>query len=88
MCTDSVYKELEAVNQSLNEIGTSQHYNSFITLSFLALPVIPELKATDQGLFHVGTSNIFLWKPSTDSDERKIIRYTFLHEVERISFFI
>lgn len=55
MCIDSVYKELEAVNQSLNEIGASQHYNPFITLSFLAHPVIPELKVTDQGLFHVGT---------------------------------
>ncbi|WP_290369211.1 adenine deaminase C-terminal domain-containing protein [Bacillus sp. CECT 9360] len=26
-----------------------------VTLSFLALPVIPELKLTDQGLFHVPT---------------------------------
>jgi adenine deaminase len=51
----TVYKEIKAVNQSLNEIGVSQHFNPFITLSFLALPVIPELKMTDQGLFHVST---------------------------------
>jgi adenine deaminase len=27
----------------------------FMTLSFMALPVIPELKMTDRGLFDVGT---------------------------------
>jgi adenine deaminase len=51
----TVYKELESINQSLKEIGASQQFNPFITLSFLALPVIPELKMTDQGLFNVST---------------------------------
>ncbi len=37
----------------LKEIGASGLFNPFLTLSFLALPVIPELKLTDMGLFHV-----------------------------------
>ncbi|MES1040005.1 hypothetical protein FOA20_11020 [Peribacillus simplex] len=30
-----------------------RHFNPFLTLAFLALPVIPEIKLTDQGLFSV-----------------------------------
>jgi adenine deaminase len=32
-------------------ISTGIHYDPFITLSFLTLPVIPSIKLTDQGLF-------------------------------------
>jgi adenine deaminase len=49
---ESLLEELERLNASLKEIGTKVA-NSFLTLSFLALPVIPELKLTDQGLFDV-----------------------------------
>jgi adenine deaminase len=48
------------VNQKLNELkygltalGAPTHFNPFLTLSFLALPVIPDLKLTDLGLFDV-----------------------------------
>ena len=36
-------------------LHVSTHIHPFMTLSFLALPVIPELKLTDEGLFDVRT---------------------------------
>jgi len=49
-----VYKELQGLNQALKQLGASELFNPFLTLSFLALPVIPELKLTVKGLFSVG----------------------------------
>ncbi|SHF92492.1 adenine deaminase [Ornithinibacillus halophilus] len=49
----AVYDGLQRVNDALSAIGFEGDFNPFITLSFLALPVIPELKLTDQGLFDV-----------------------------------
>jgi adenine deaminase len=46
-----VLLELENIHLALKELGANQHFNPFLTLSFLALPVIPELKLTDMGLF-------------------------------------
>lgn len=46
-----VYEDLQKVNQAVWEIGASREFNPFLTLSFLALPVIPQLKLTDLGLF-------------------------------------
>ncbi|MEO0098873.1 MAG: adenine deaminase [candidate division WOR-3 bacterium] len=52
-------KKAEEVISSLEEMGDwarklgCQLVNPFATLSFLALPVIPELKLTDKGLFDV-----------------------------------
>jgi adenine deaminase len=48
-----VYGRLERLNQSLKDIGSPASFNPFVALSFLALPVIPELKITDCGLFDV-----------------------------------
>ncbi|ADU30269.1 adenine deaminase [Evansella cellulosilytica] len=48
-----VYKKLNHINDALSDIGISQDFNPFLTLSFLALPVIPALKLTDIGLFNV-----------------------------------
>ncbi|WP_445612507.1 adenine deaminase [Geobacillus sp. YF-1] len=48
-----VLNELKQIDQALKAIGADGSFNPFITLSFLALPVIPELKLTDQGLFDV-----------------------------------
>ncbi|MDQ0200496.1 adenine deaminase [Neobacillus ginsengisoli] len=57
LMTDCSYKEvysgLNDINRALMEIGASGQFNPFLTLSFLALPVIPELKITDKGLFQV-----------------------------------
>ncbi|NLV76749.1 MAG: adenine deaminase, partial [Tissierellia bacterium] len=53
---------LDKVNDKLNsmlkkaydELGVSKDIEPFMTLSFIALPVIPDIKVTDMGLFHVG----------------------------------
>lgn len=34
-----------------HEMGIPQYFDPFITLSFMALPVIPEIRLTDRGLF-------------------------------------
>jgi adenine deaminase len=47
-----VAEEMGRLNQAAREIGISLR-NPFLTLSFLALPVIPELRITDQGLVDV-----------------------------------
>ncbi len=54
---------LREVSHTLNEmhriafevLGVNRALDPFMTLSFLALPVIPELKLTDRGLFDVTT---------------------------------
>lgn len=48
-----IHARLSQLNQALMTIGCSMDFNPFLTLSFLALPVIPELKLTDKGLFSV-----------------------------------
>ena len=49
----SVESELKDLDQALELIGAPSHFNPFLTLSFLSLPVIPDLKLTDLGLFDV-----------------------------------
>ncbi len=53
-------QSLEFVDKALNKLleqayncGVSKDFDPFMTLAFLALPVIPELKLTDMGLFDV-----------------------------------
>lgn len=43
--------ELEAVIEKAYTMGVNQNIDPFITLSFMALPVIPEIRITDCGLF-------------------------------------
>ncbi|MDV2685687.1 adenine deaminase [Alkalihalophilus lindianensis] len=50
-----VMKQLKQIDRGLVELGYSGESNPFLTLSFLALPVIPSLKLTDTGLFDVTT---------------------------------
>jgi len=49
---EEVAKRLESLNEKARALGSSLH-NPFMALSFLALPVIPELKLTDLGLVDV-----------------------------------
>ena len=49
---EAVAAGMESLKQATREIGVTLQ-NLFITLSFLALPVIPELRITDQGLVDV-----------------------------------
>lgn len=56
-----VAREMQAVNMAARELGCELE-SPMMTLSFLALPVIPELKLTDLGLFDVLTfRHVPLW---------------------------
>lgn len=46
-------EQLEAVHDALHILHPTLSFHLFLTLSFLALPVIPSLKLTDTGLFDV-----------------------------------
>jgi adenine deaminase len=49
-----VAKALNAMTRTVRDMGVNKAIDDpFITLAFLALPVIPALKITDQGLFDV-----------------------------------
>ncbi|WAA08573.1 adenine deaminase [Fervidibacillus albus] len=52
---ETVANQLDEVNRALFEVSKHRHFNLFLTLSFLSLPVIPELKITDLGLFDATT---------------------------------
>lgn len=54
--TKVVNERIQDLNYALAKIGCTMEFNPFITLAFLALPVIPELKLTDKGLFDVKNS--------------------------------
>ncbi len=47
----SCIKEMKKI--AYEELGVSRKVDPFMTLSFMALPVIPDLKITDSGLFDV-----------------------------------
>jgi adenine deaminase len=50
-----VDKKLKTLEQiAIDELGVSKDVDPLMTLCFMALPVIPELKITDMGLFDVG----------------------------------
>jgi adenine deaminase len=48
-----VANSLKDLHSALETLGANIDFNPFLTLSFLSLPVIPELKLTDIGLFQV-----------------------------------
>ena len=53
---DKKLKTLEAA--AVEELGVSKDVDPLMTLCFMALPVIPELKITDMGLFDVGAFSL------------------------------
>lgn len=59
LMTKRPYREvaevLEQLNDALDVVGAHRHFNPYLTMSFLALPVIPDIKLTDMGLFDVTT---------------------------------
>jgi adenine deaminase len=48
----NVHRQMEVIKQSARDLGCKLP-DPFMTLSFLSLPVIPELKLTDKGLVDV-----------------------------------
>ncbi|MGD9278575.1 MAG: adenine deaminase C-terminal domain-containing protein, partial [Desulfobacterales bacterium] len=53
----AVGDQMDRLIHAAREFGTTLD-DPFMTLSFLALPVIPELKITDKGLVDVGRFKI------------------------------
>lgn len=49
-----VTKELNTLIQMAYGLGINSQIDPFLTLAFMALPVIPEIKMTDKGIFDVG----------------------------------
>lgn len=47
----TTYEKLVNLTQAAQKLGASPEFDPFLTLSFLTLSVIPELKITDMGLF-------------------------------------
>ena len=60
LMTDVHFKEvnskLQVMKTKAYEMGVSKDFDPFITLSFMALTVIPELRVTPRGLFKVAAS--------------------------------
>lgn len=52
---DSFIENLEKLIAKVHEAGVPDDVEPFITLSFMALPVIPEIRVTDMGVFDVGS---------------------------------
>ena len=47
--------QLEKMLEQLCQAGIPHDIDPLVTLSFLALPVLPEIRVTDMGIFHVST---------------------------------
>jgi len=52
---EEVENGLNDIENALLKIRPNNNFNAFLTLSFLALPVIPSIKITTKGLFNVNT---------------------------------
>ena len=50
---EKISEDLKKLHSASRLIFQDIRFNPFLTLSFLTLPVIPELKITDQGLYHM-----------------------------------
>lgn len=48
---DEVYGKVKKLNESVKAFGLNKGVDPFITLSFMSLPVIPNVKLTTKGLF-------------------------------------
>ncbi|MDD3139921.1 MAG: adenine deaminase [Lachnospiraceae bacterium] len=51
-----VNEKLEIMIKKAHEMGVSENMDPFITLSFMALPVIPEIRITPRGVYDVRNS--------------------------------
>lgn len=55
---EAVHRELEELLVLARKLGVRPEFDPFLTLAFLSLPVIPDLKLTDHGLVDVKTMTI------------------------------
>lgn len=56
---DSILSRQQALQQAARTLGINTESDPFITLSFIALPVIPAVRLTDMGLFDVMAMTFF-----------------------------
>ncbi len=54
---DAVNEKLEAAKEQAFRLGVSRGIDPFMTLSFMALPVIPSLRITTRGVFDVNSQS-------------------------------
>ena len=54
---EEVISDLTKLHDAVKILAPTITFNPFLTLSFLSLPVIPEIKITDKGLFDVRSFN-------------------------------
>ncbi|MFY1067740.1 adenine deaminase [Enterococcus sp. AD013-P3] len=52
------FESLKRLNAAAEKLGANPHFDPYLTLSFLTLSVIPELKLTDMGLFTFSTFSL------------------------------
>lgn len=67
---EEVRDRLEAMQTRARALGVLPEHDPFMTLAFLALPVIPELKLTDMGLFDVARFR-FIQGQEADASDRE-----------------
>lgn len=53
--SNEIQYNLDILHNMLKEVGIDENINPYMLLSFLALPVIPDVKITDKGIFNVLT---------------------------------
>jgi len=53
--SEKIQGTLNELDKKLRDIGMDENINPFMLLSFLSLPVIPDVKITDKGIFNVLT---------------------------------
>jgi adenine deaminase len=70
---EKVYNDLLKLKKGLDYIEASKKFNPFLTLSFLTLPVIPESKLTDIGLFYVKNFKHISVKASSDKIKKSLL---------------
>lgn len=52
---EEINSSLNTLDKIIRDIGIDRNINPFMLLSFLALPVIPDVKITDKGVFNILT---------------------------------
>lgn len=58
-CSESMARKLNEMKMEAEKLGARKDVDPFLTLSFMALPVVPELKITPRGLYD-GAKNEFV----------------------------
>ena len=54
---ETVNERLEAAKDTVHALGVNPNIDPFMTLSFMALPVIPSLRITTRGVFDVNSQS-------------------------------